>query len=107
MRALTDTDAQIGVRVLYGGESSARDASSSAAQRGHVLVSGHPGVIRDIHGPGKCHVVVEFVGLEHEGISPGAGWDPMPDGTYPHLLIPEMDEWDVAIQEGWWTEPMV
>ncbi|WP_377642324.1 hypothetical protein [Oryzobacter terrae] len=103
MRVLTESEVRVGARVLYGGEASERDVSAAAAEHGHILISGHPGVIAHIHGPGNCHVVVEFIGLEAEGISVGVGWDPIADGTYPQLFVPENAEWERALTAGWWA----
>lgn len=102
MRRLTEAEAAIGVRVLYAGPPTAMDVSPSYADEGKILENGHPGVITAIHGPGKWHVVVEFVGLEDQSISLGTGFDPS-DGEYRGLAWPTEAEWETALRTGWWA----
>lgn len=103
MRRLTEEEAIVGARVLYAGPPSAIDVSPSYASTGQILETGHPGVITAIHGPGKWHVVVEFVGLEDQSISLGTGFDSSA-GEYPGLAAPTDAEWKLALKAGWWAQ---
>ncbi|MGL5861005.1 MAG: hypothetical protein ACRCY9_07110 [Phycicoccus sp.] len=104
VRLLSEDEAEVGVRVLYAAERTDIDVDVWHSENDRFLEHGHPGVITAIHGPGKWHVVVEFLGLENQGISLGTGFDSIDDGTYPGLAKPTDDEWDRAIESGWWAE---
>lgn len=93
----------VGARVLYAGAPSAIDVSPAYASEGKILETGHPGVITAIHGPGKWHVVVEFLGLEDQSISLGTGFDPS-GGQYRGLAAPTDAEWNAALRAGWWAQ---
>ncbi|MGL5818809.1 MAG: hypothetical protein ACRCYR_14675 [Phycicoccus sp.] len=100
---LREHDAEIGVRVRYAGPRTDIDVDAWHAENNRILEYGHPGVIAAIHGPGTWHVVVEFLGLENQGISLGTGFDPE-NGVYPGLMRPTDEEWDEAARSGWWAE---
>src|SRR6476661_8227271 len=103
MRRLSADELSVGLPVLYAGAKSSDDILDPERRRvGHVLMPGHPGTIREIEN--VHHVVVAFLGLETEPISWGVGFGcDERTGIYPGLLIPEPDEWERAVSDGWWT----
>jgi hypothetical protein len=85
---LTTSEAREGLEVLYAGDPTG------------PLVSLHPGVISQFHGPGLNHCVVAFVGVPDGPEGFPSGFDHEKDGVYPGLLLPESRaDWASLVME--------